>query len=328
LSAPPTIAFTPGEPAGIGPDLAALAPWAGLDCRVVVVADPHLLSSRAAAHGRSTALPAYARRAGSGSPVSVLPVPLARPAVAGRLDPANARYVLATLERAVQGCQAGEFDALVTGPVNKGVINDAGIRFSGHTELLAELTGADMPVMMLAAGALRVPLVTTHLPVREIADHVTYDRVRKVTAITCRELAGRFAVASPRVAVCGLNPHAGEGGHLGREEIEIIGPAIEALRGAGHDVSGPYPADTVFTEANAAGFDAIVAMYHDQGLPVLKRAGFGHAVNVTLGLPIIRVSVDHGTALDKAGTRDIDTGSLRAAFECALTMVVGAAGRA
>ncbi|MDZ7841964.1 MAG: 4-hydroxythreonine-4-phosphate dehydrogenase PdxA [Gammaproteobacteria bacterium] len=318
----PTIVLTPGEPAGIGPDLAVLAPWTGLDCRVVVAADPELLAARAALRERTIDWPPYGPRAGG--PVSVLPVPLAHPATPGRLDPRNAPYVLETLRRAVQGCLDGEFDALVTGPVNKAVINEAGIDFSGHTEYLAALTGARLPVMMLASGNLRVPLVTTHLPLREVADHITPDAVRSVIEITHRELSSRFGIASPRIAVCGLNPHAGEGGYLGREEIDIIRPVIEELVARGLHVDGPLPADTIFTEANSAGYDAVVAMYHDQGLPALKRAGFGRAVNITLGLPVIRVSVDHGTALDRAGTGTLDTGSLRAAFECALRMAESA----
>lgn len=314
----PTIVLTPGEPAGIGPDLALLEPWRGLDCRTVVVADPALLAARAARRGTRCDWPLYDARRPQAK--SVLPVRLRTATTPGTLDPGNAAYVLATLERAVDGCLSGEFDALVTGPVNKAVINDADIPFSGHTEFLAALTGAPRPVMMLAAGALRVVLVTTHLPLREVADHITADRLRAVIETTHRELIERFGIKAPRLAVCGLNPHAGEGGHLGREELEVIGPLLATLADAGLDVHGPLPADTVFTPANSQEFDAVIAMYHDQGLPVLKRVGFGHAVNITLGLPIIRVSVDHGTALDKAGHGCVDGGSLRAAFECALEM--------
>lgn len=314
-----TIVLTPGEPAGIGPDLAVLAPWEDLDCRTVIVADPQLLAARAALRGRTPEWPRYDRTASP--PVSVLPVSLACPAVLGRLEPRNAAYVLETLRRAVEGCMQREFDALVTGPVNKGVINEAGVPFSGHTEYLAELTGTRTPVMMLAAGKLRVPLVTTHLPLREVAERITLEGVKSVIETTHGELKNRFGIAEPRIAVCGLNPHAGESGHLGTEELEIIGPAIEQLSARGMDLSGPLPADTVFTEQNSTRFDAIIAMYHDQGLPVLKRAGFGHAVNITLGLPIVRVSVDHGTALDKAGRGEVDTGSLHAAFECAIELV-------
>ena len=315
----PTIVLTPGEPAGIGPDLAVLRPWQGLACRTVVAADPDLLAKRARRRGLSIDWPVYDRD--SPRDVSVLPIPLARPASPGTPDPANAAGVLDGLRRAVEGCLQGEFDALVTGPVSKAVINDAGIPFSGHTEFLAALTGAPTPVMMLAAGGLRVPLVTTHLPLREVPGRITAPAVKAVLEVTHRELIQRFGIARPRIAVCGLNPHAGEAGHLGREEVEIIRPVIEELGAGGMQVSGPLPADTAFTEAASAGFDAIVAMYHDQGLPVLKRVGFGHAVNVTLGLPIIRVSVDHGTAFDKAGSGELDTGSLRAAFACALDMV-------
>lgn len=315
----PTIVLTPGEPAGIGPDLAVLAPWEGLDCRVVIAADPGMLAARAAVRDRTMDWPAYDRQLNE--TVSVLAIPLPHRATPGRPDPRNAAYVLETLSRAVGGCLEGEFDALVTGPVNKSIVNEAGIPFSGHTEYLAELTGSPRPVMMLAAGVLRVPLVTTHLPLREVADHITSDAVRSVIEITHRELASRFGIGAPRIAVCGLNPHAGEGGHLGREELDVIEPVIEELARGGMRVSGPLPADTVFTEQSSAAYDAVVAMYHDQGLPVVKRAGFGHAVNVTLGLPIIRVSVDHGTALDIAGKSGVDPGSLRAAFELALDMV-------
>ncbi|MBS1270348.1 MAG: 4-hydroxythreonine-4-phosphate dehydrogenase [Gammaproteobacteria bacterium] len=284
----------------------------------MVAADPELLAARAALRGRTLDWPVYDRRASP--PVSVLPVTLNEPASPGELNPRNASYVLNSLERAVQACVEGQFDALVTGPVNKGVINESGIRFSGYTEYLAELTGAPAPVMMLAAGALRVPLVTTHLPLREVADRITVERVKSVIETTHRELKGRFSIDDPRIAVCGLNPHAGENGHLGTEEIEILRPVIQQLAGEGMALTGPLSADTVFTDSYNAGFDAIIAMYHDQGLPVLKRVGFGHAVNITLGLPIIRVSVDHGTALDKAGTESVDTGSLRAAFECAIRL--------
>lgn len=317
----PTIVLTPGEPAGIGPDLAVLAPWDGLDCRVVVAADPGLLAARGTLRGTSVDWPAYDRRLEQTA--SILAVPLPHAATPGRTDPRNAGYVLETLKRAVAGCVGGEFDALVTGPVNKRVINDAGIPFTGHTEYLAALTGVRWPVMMLAAGDLRVPLVTTHVPLREVADLVTKESVRAVIETTHRELAGRFGIHAPRIAVCGLNPHAGEGGHLGREESEVIEPVAAELAAAGLRVTGPLPADTVFTEQSCAAYDAVVAMYHDQGLPVLKRAGFGRAVNVTLGLPIIRVSVDHGTALDIAGAGPVDTGSMRAAFELALEMVRG-----
>jgi len=285
---------------------------------VVVIADPALLAGRAARQGQRLDWPEYDRAVPR--PISLLSLSLDQKARPGRLDPRNAGYVLATLKRAVAGCLEGEFDALVTGPVNKSVINDSGAHFSGHTEYLAELTETPLPVMMLAAGSLRVALVTTHLPLRQVADQISFHRVKAVIEITCRELTRRFGISDPRIGVCGLNPHAGENGHLGREELEQITPAIEELAAAGMRVVGPLPADTAFTEASTAGFDALVAMYHDQGLPVLKRAGFGRAVNITLGLPIIRVSVDHGTALDRAGTGEVETGSLRAAFERAVAL--------
>jgi 4-hydroxythreonine-4-phosphate dehydrogenase len=285
---------------------------------LIAVADPGLLEARAAAlrlplriePWRSNAAPAPSR-AGR---LLVEAVPLRTSVKAGRLDPANAGYVLDTLRRACSGCQNGEFAALVTAPVHKGVINDAGMRFTGHTEFLAEMTGATQPVMMLVAGSLRVALLTTHLPLRNVAREVTAARIEAVAAVVDEGLRQLFHVTAPRIAVLGLNPHAGESGHLGMEEREIIEPAIAALRSRGVQALGPLPADTAFTRAVLAHFDAVLAMYHDQGLPVVKHAGFGEAVNVTLGLPIIRTSVDHGTALDLAGSGRADAGSLTAAL--------------
>jgi 4-hydroxythreonine-4-phosphate dehydrogenase len=244
-------------------------------------------------------------------------VPLAVPSVPGRPDPANARYVLALLDRAIDGTRAGEFDAIVTAPLHKGVINDAGIRFTGHTEYLAARTGAPRAVMLLAAGGLRVALATTHLPLRSVSAAITTESLIEIATILAHELETRFGITAPRIAVCGLNPHAGEGGHLGDEEIRVIAPAVEQLRARGVRVSGPLPADTVFLPQVLKDFDAVLAMYHDQGLPVVKHAGFERAVNVTLGLPLIRTSPDHGTAFDLAGTGRADAGSLRSAVQLA-----------
>jgi 4-hydroxythreonine-4-phosphate dehydrogenase len=251
------------------------------------------------------------------APCSVLHVPTAAPVVPGRLDPANGRHVLALLDRALEGCRSGEFAAMVTAPVQKSTINDAGVPFTGHTEYLALHTGTARVVMMLVGGGLRVALATTHLPLSAVPAAITREGLSETLRIVYRDLRSRFRIARPRILVAGLNPHAGESGHLGREEIEVIAPVLESLRGEGLALEGPLPADTLFTTRNLAGADAVVAMYHDQGLPVLKHASFGHAVNITLGLPVIRTSVDHGTALDLAGKGEIDAGSLEAAIALA-----------
>ena len=320
----PRLAITPGEPAGIGPDLLAMAAQHDHPAELVAVGDPRLLAARAEALGLPLVLeevdlsaPREPQRPGR---IKVLPVELGAAAEAGRLDPANGDYVLETLRRATSGCLLGDFDALVTGPVHKGVINDAGHPFTGHTEFLADLTGG-VPVMMLACPGLRVALATTHLPLRDIADAITPETLERVTRALYKDLKERFGIADPRILVCGLNPHAGEGGHLGREEIEVIEPLLEKLRGEGMSLEGPLPADTLFTPRYLDRCDAVLAMYHDQGLPVLKHKGFGRAVNVTLGLPIVRVSVDHGTALDLAATGRAEVGSLEAAIATALEMV-------
>jgi 4-hydroxythreonine-4-phosphate dehydrogenase len=287
----------------------------------VVVADRGLLRERARLIGIDLAIADYVP--GAGPPPGALPVlhiPLARASEPGRLDPANARYVLATLERALAGCVSGEFAAMVTAPVHKGVINDAGVPFTGHTEFLAERTATPRVVMMLAGGGLRVALATTHLALREVADAVTAESLERTLRILHADLVRRFGLPAPRILVAGLNPHAGESGHLGREEIEVITPVLDRLRAEGLRLEGPLPADTLFTPARLAGCDCVLAMYHDQGLPVLKYASFGHGINVTLGLPIIRSSVDHGTALDLAGTGRADPGSLLAAIEAAADM--------
>lgn len=323
----PRIALTSGEPAGIGPELClALAGGGELPCELVCLGDRALLAERARQIGLGVALGDYqgpggaaAARQTPGS-LRVAHVPLAAPSVAGRPDPANARYVLALLDRAIDGALAGEFDAIVTAPVHKAVINDAGVAFTGHTEYLAQRTHSPRAVMMLTAGELRVALATTHLPLKAVSAALTIETLCEVGTILARELADRFGVDAPSIAVCGLNPHAGEDGYLGDEEVRIIAPAIARLRAAGIRVSGPLPADTVFVPQVLARFDAVLAMYHDQGLPVVKHAGFERAVNVTLGLPLVRTSPDHGTAFDLAGTGRADTRSLVAAVQLASSL--------
>lgn len=314
----------------MGPELIVEIARQAWPAELVVIGDARLLASRARALGRHMGIaefnPAAPPVAARANRLLVADVPLATPVVPGRLDARNGPWVLDLLRQACAGCQSGTFDAMVTAPVHKGVINDGGTPFTGHTEFLARLTGTDVPVMLLVAGALRVALVTTHLPLAAVPAAITRERVEVTARILADGLARRFGLPRPRLLVLGLNPHAGESGHLGREEIERIEPAIAALRGAGIDAVGPVPADTAFIEANLAGVDAVLAMYHDQGLPVLKHRGFGHAVNVTLGLPIIRTSVDHGTALDLAGSSRADAGSLKAAVELAISMAANSAG--
>jgi len=314
------IAVTAGEPAGIGPDLCIALAGHTLPSPVVIVADRDLLAQRVLALGARVELLDFdetvSRGAARGALV-VRHVALDAPAAAGRLDPANSRYVLKTLEVAADGCKDGIFSAMVTAPVHKGVINDAGIPFTGHTEFLAERTGTRAVVMMLVGGGMRVALATTHLALREVANAITREGLAATLAIVHDDLVRRFGIAKPRILVAGLNPHAGESGHLGREEIEVISPVLEALRAEGMEIAGPLPADTLFHPERLEQADAVLAMYHDQGLPVLKHASFGSGVNVTLGLPIVRTSVDHGTALDLAGTGRADVGSLLAAIELA-----------
>jgi 4-hydroxythreonine-4-phosphate dehydrogenase len=311
------LAVTAGEPAGIGPELClALAGYDWSD-RIVVIADPEMLAGRAASLGRSISIREYsADNRGSNGELTVLPVPLASNAVCGTLDPTNAQSLLDGLRRGVEGCLSGEFAALVTAPVQKSVINDAGIPFSGHTEFLAELTDSEVPVMLLAADDLRVALATTHLPLRKVPATLTTDGIAAVIRVLHHDLHEKFGIERPEIIVCGLNPHAGEGGHLGTEDDEIIRPAVERCASEGIRARGPLPADTAFTPA-AGTRDVVLAMYHDQGLPVVKYAGFGEVVNVTLGLPIIRTSVDHGTALDIAGKGTAEPGSLLAAIALA-----------
>ena len=322
---PKRFALTPGEPAGIGPDLCLLLAAQPQPHPLIAITSHDLLAERAMQLGLAvtllkvdaSALPDQPAPAGH---LYVWDTPLGASVVTGQLDTANAAFVLQTLTRAAQGCLDGLFTGMITAPVHKGVINDGGIAFSGHTEFLADLTGTEQVVMMLATGDLRVALVTTHLPLREVADAITTERLERVTRILHADLQDKFGLVCPRILVCGLNPHAGEGGHLGREEIDIIEPTLERLRAEGMDLRGPLPADTLFTPKYLQHCDAVLAMYHDQGLPVLKYKGFGAAVNVTLGLPIIRTSVDHGTALDLAGTGKVDTGSLRVALDTAYRM--------
>ncbi len=319
------IALTPGEPAGIGPDLAVTLAQVAQPHEIVVIADPDLLMARAQQLGLPLQIriinPAQAPRPSVAGELAVLPVALGAEVKAGELNVRNAGYILNTLDAAIEGCVAGKFAALVTGPVHKSVINDAGIAFSGHTEYLADKTGTEKVVMMLATEGLRVALATTHLPLKDVAAAINEKELMQVIRILHRDLREQFGIAEPRIYVSGLNPHAGEGGHLGREEIEIIEPTLDKLRAEGINLIGPLPADTLFTPKYLEHADAVLAMYHDQGLPVLKYKGFGQAVNVTLGLPIIRTSVDHGTALDLAGTGKADLGSLRTALSYALNMV-------
>ena len=291
----PVIALTSGEPAGIGPELCVRV---ARDADVIVIGDRSLLA---------------------GCP-RIEHVPLARPAKPGQLDPANARYVLAVLDRAIRGCMSGEYDAMVTAPVQKSVINDAGIAFTGHTEYLAEHAGKATVVMMLVGGGLRVALATTHLPLAEVPRAITVDGLIATLRVVNADLQQRFRIARPRILVAGLNPHSGESGHMGREDIDVIAPALERARAEGIDATGPIPADTLFVPERVKNADAVLAMYHDQGLPVLKYASFGRGVNVTLGLPFIRTSVDHGTALDLAGTGRADSTSLAEALKLAVEL--------
>lgn len=316
---------TPGEPAGIGPDLCLLMARNAQPHALIAIASLELLTARAQLLGLNIQLlpvlpGAWPQTPAPAGSLYVWDTPLKAPAEPGRLAPRNGQYVLETLTRAGQGCLDGHFAGMITAPVHKGVINDAGIPFSGHTEFLAELTHTEQVVMMLATHGLRVALVTTHLPLKDVAAAITRERLERVTRILHADLVAKFGIAQPRILVCGLNPHAGEGGHLGREEIEIIEPALAGLREEGINLIGPLPADTLFTPKHLDRCDAVLAMYHDQGLPVLKYKGFGAAVNVTLGLPIVRTSVDHGTALDLAGTGQVDTGSLQVALETAYQM--------
>lgn len=318
----PRLALTPGEPAGIGPDLIVqLAASGRLPPDIVIIADPALLSDRAGRLGLHIQLSEYhPDKVPSPGNIPVLPVTLRGTISPGAPRAVNAAYVLETLDTACRGCLDGRFAGMVTGPLHKGIINDAGIRFSGHTEYLADRCNVEHTVMLLTDGDLRVALMTTHLPLRDVAGAITAAQLEITIRILHQDLQRWFGLDAPRICVLGLNPHAGESGHLGREEIDIIMPVIDALRREGLALSGPVPADTAFTPAARERYDAVLAMYHDQGLPVLKATGFGHTVNITLGLPIIRTSVDHGTALDIAGTGQADPGSLLCAVSTAMNM--------
>jgi len=317
----PRIAITAGEPAGIGPDIVLLAAQQNWDAELVVIADPALLQQRAQALRLPVELqtwtgdtPPHPHRAGI---LKIHPVSLATPTIAGTLDTANAAYVIETLRQAVQGCLGNNYQAMVTGPVQKSVINDAGIPFIGHTEFLAQETGTAQVVMMLATQELRVALATTHLALKDVPAAITPELLRQTLGILHQDLQNKFRIKAPRIAVLGLNPHAGEGGHMGREEIDTLIPVLEQLRATGINLLGPLPADTAFNPKVLDNCDAVFAMYHDQGLPVLKYSGFGRAINITLGLPIIRTSVDHGTALELAGTGKADWHSLEQAINIA-----------
>lgn len=318
----PRLAICCGEPAGIGIDLLLKVPYQSFDAHCIVIADTSVIQERAAELGIDVELIPY-RTDVSLAPVQagkllVLDIKCQEAVYSGVLNKANAAYVLKTLDRATAGCQNGEFDAMVTLPLHKGVINGSGIPFSGHTEYLAELTHSKMPVMMLAADKFRVALATTHLPLKDVSAAITKESLTSVLTVLQTDLKDKFAIKNPKIYICGLNPHAGEGGHLGMEEIDTIIPVIETLNASGMNLVGPLPADTLFTEKYLKDADAVLAMFHDQGLPVLKYASFGRAINITLGLPIIRTSVDHGTALDLAGMGTADSGSFEAAIESAI----------
>lgn len=318
------LVITAGEPAGIGPDLCIQIAQQAHAQQLVVVADPDLLRERAAALNLPLTIEQFdadePARPTPARSLTVAPIALRAPVKPGELNSANARYVLDTLTLATEGCLNGTFDAIVTAPVHKGIINDAGIPFSGHTEFLEALTQTDKVVMMLATEGLRVALATTHLPLRDVSEAITAPLLDQIIDALSNALKQDFGITKPRILVAGLNPHAGEGGHLGHEEIEIIEPTLQRWRDQGLNLIGPLPADTLFNEKYLQDADAVLAMYHDQGLPVLKYKGFGRAVNITLGMPIIRTSVDHGTALDLAGTGNADQGSLLTALEYAATM--------
>jgi len=325
LSSCARIALTAGEPAGIGPELCVQLAQYHHQCELVVIADPLLLSQRADALGLSVRFEQLdlkqAATASQAGVIRYLPVELVTASQAGILDSQNSTYVINTLQIALDGCLSGQFSAMVTAPVHKGIINDANIAFTGHTEFLADGAGVEQVVMMLATESLRVALATTHLPLSEVSAAISQQSLSQVITILNQSMQEQFGIKQPRIAVCGLNPHAGEGGHLGHEEIDVINPVIEQFKQQGLNVSGSWPADTVFVEDKLQDFDVVLAMYHDQGLPVLKHQGFGKAVNITLGLPFIRTSVDHGTALDLAGKGQAKLTSLQAAVEMAISMI-------
>jgi 4-hydroxythreonine-4-phosphate dehydrogenase len=319
----PRIALCTGEPAGIGPDITLALASQINDCELICLGDRSLLTARAKLLNANVTFRDYDPQKRIPAEPGTLIVShhrLAGPSIPGQLDRANANYVLALINRAIDGALSGEFDAIVTAPVHKGVINDAGIPFTGHTEYLAERTNAPLAVMLLASADLRVALATTHLPLKDVSAAITIDSLCQVLEVLNHDLKKWWGLEAPRIAVCGLNPHAGEGGYLGDEEIRTITPAIQRMRARGLNLIGPLPADTAFVPAKLAECDAVLAMYHDQGLPVIKHAGFDRAVNITLGLPILRTSVDHGTALDLAGTGRADPRSLSAAINLAIAI--------
>jgi 4-hydroxythreonine-4-phosphate dehydrogenase len=319
------VVITPGEPAGIGPDLTIQLAQHNWPVELVVCAAPDLLLERAKQLGLPLSLreyqPGVAAQPQQAGSLTILPIAIPQPVTPGELCVANSDYVLATLAHACDGCLSGEFAALITGPVHKGVINDAGIAFSGHTEFFADRAGGHRVVMMLATEELRVALATTHLPLKDVPAAITRESLHEVITILHHDLQQKFAIADPHIYVCGLNPHAGESGHMGREEIDTLIPALNELRQQGIQLTGPLPADTLFQPKYLQHADAVLAMYHDQGLPVLKFQGFGRAVNITLGLPFIRTSVDHGTALELAGLGQAEPGSFITALNLAITMI-------
>ncbi|WP_394175513.1 4-hydroxythreonine-4-phosphate dehydrogenase PdxA [Thalassotalea litorea] len=319
------IAITPGEPAGVGPDILVQLAQQDWPAQLIAIADPELLRQRAALLGVNLEIDIYdenqAPTMHKAGRLTVKPVTLSDNCVPGALNPNNGAYVVETLRLACEGNMSGEFQAIVTGPVHKGLINKSGIPFSGHTEYFAQQANCSDVVMMLATEGLRVSLMTTHIPLAYVSKAITYERVQKITRILDTDLKQKFGIKEPKIYVCGLNPHAGEEGHLGREEIDVISPALDSLRAEGMHLVGPLPADTIFQEKYLAKADAVMAMYHDQGLPVLKYKGFGSSVNITLGLPFIRTSVDHGTAIELAGTGEADCGSFDAALNHAITLV-------
>lgn len=317
----PRIAITAGEPAGIGPDLCVMLAHKPVAAQLVVIADKTVLQQRAIQLGLNLNITDHQASSHSGNgTLNVLHHAVAKSVSAGKLDLANSQYILDTLVSAADGCINGDFDAMVTAPVHKGIINQAGIAFTGHTEYLADHTHTPQVVMMLVGGGLRVALATTHLPLREVSQAITRESLESTIRILHQDLISKFGISRPRILVAGLNPHAGEGGYLGREEIDVIAPVLEKLNAEGMLLIGPLPADTLFTPHHLKHADCVLAMYHDQGLPVLKHASFGGGVNVTLGLPVIRTSVDHGTALDLAGTGNIEIGSLLAAIDLAIEL--------
>ncbi|MCU1798304.1 4-hydroxythreonine-4-phosphate dehydrogenase PdxA [Pectobacterium polaris] len=321
----PRVVITPGEPAGIGPDLVIALAQQAWPVELVICADPDLLLSRALQLSMPLTLrdyqpgqPAQPQQAGS---LTILPIAAPATIIPGDLNVANSTYVVETLARACDGCLNGEFAALITGPVHKGIINDAGVPFSGHTEFFADRSHCERVVMMLATEELRVALATTHLPLAAVSAAITRQSLHEVITILHHDLQTKFGIDQPQIYVCGLNPHAGEGGHMGREELDVINPALDELRQQGITLVGPLPADTLFQPKYLQHADAVLAMYHDQGLPVLKYQGFGRAVNITLGLPFIRTSVDHGTALELAATGSADPGSFITALNLAIKMI-------